>query len=39
VLQGGQWVDATVSQVTVSEIEDKVLNRARKLREQALANS
>ena len=39
VLQGGQWVDATVSQVTVGEIENKVLDRARKLREQALANS
>jgi len=39
VLQGGQWVDAPVSQITVGEIENKVLDRARKLREQALANS
>jgi hypothetical protein len=39
VLQGGQWVDASVSQVTVGEIEDKVLDRARKLREQAVANN
>jgi hypothetical protein len=39
VLQDGQWVDAPVSRVTVSEIENKVLDRARKLREQALANS
>lgn len=39
VLQNGQWVDAPVSQVTTGEIENKVLDRARKLREQALANS
>ena len=35
VLQDGQWVDAPVSPVTVSEIEDKVLARARQLREQS----
>jgi hypothetical protein len=35
VEQGGQWVDAPVSPVTVSEIEDKVLARARQLREQS----
>jgi hypothetical protein len=35
VLQGSQWVDAPVSPVTVSEIEDKVLARARQLREQS----
>jgi len=35
VQQGGQWVDAPVSPVTVSEIEDKVLARARQLREQS----
>jgi hypothetical protein len=35
VLQNGQWVDAPVSPVTVSEIEDKVLARARQLREQS----
>jgi len=35
VLRGGQWVDAPIDQVTVSEIENKVLDRARKLREQA----
>jgi hypothetical protein len=35
VLQDGQWVDATVSPVTINEIEDKVLARARQLREQS----
>jgi Domain of unknown function (DUF3576) len=35
VLQNGQWVDAPVSPVTVNEIEDKVLARARQLREQS----
>ena len=35
VLQDGQWVDAPVSPVTVSEIEDKVLARARQLRQQS----
>jgi len=35
VQQGGQWVDAPVSPVTVSEIEDKVLARARQLRAQS----
>jgi len=35
VEQGGRWVDAPVSPVTVSEIEDKVLARARQLREQS----
>jgi hypothetical protein len=39
VLQGGQWVDASVSPVTVGEIENKVLARARELREQSVANS
>ena len=39
VLQNGQWVDAQVSPVTVGEIENKVLSRARELREQSLANS
>lgn len=39
VLQNGQWVDAPVSPVTVGEIENKVLSRARELREQSLANS
>ena len=34
-LRGGQWVDAPISKVTVGEIENKVLDRARKLREQA----
>jgi hypothetical protein len=34
VLQGNHWVDAPVSAVTVSEIENKVLDRARRLREQ-----
>ena len=35
VLQNGQWIDAPVSPVTVSEIEDKVLARARALRAQS----
>ncbi len=35
VLENGQWVDAPVSPVTTSEIEDKVLARARQLREQS----
>jgi Domain of unknown function (DUF3576) len=39
VLQGGQWVDSGVSPVTIGEIENKVLSRARELREQSLANS
>jgi hypothetical protein len=39
VLQNGQWVDAAVSPATVSEIEDKVLDRARKLRERAVADN
>jgi Domain of unknown function (DUF3576) len=33
--QGGHWVDAPVSQVTQEELENKVLERARRLREQA----
>lgn len=39
VLQGNQWVDAPVSAVTTSEIENKVLDRARRLREQMQASS
>jgi hypothetical protein len=39
VLQNGQWVDAPVSPVTVGEIENKVLSRARELREQSQASS
>ena len=35
VLQNGQWVDAPVNPGTASEIEDKVLARARQLREQS----
>ncbi len=34
VAQGGQWVDQPVSAVTTSEIENKVLARARELRSQ-----
>ena len=34
VSQGGRWVDAAVSPVTTSEIENKVLARARELRAQ-----
>jgi len=39
VLQNGQWVDAQVSPVTIGEIENKVLARARELREQSQASS
>jgi Domain of unknown function (DUF3576) len=39
VLQNGQWVDSGVSPITIGEIENKVLSRARELREQSLANS
>ena len=37
VEQGGQWVDAPVNANTASEMEDKVLARARQLRSQATA--
>ena len=37
VEQGGQWVDAPVNALTTSEIENKVLARARELRSQATA--
>jgi hypothetical protein len=39
VLQNGQWVDATVSEQTVGDIENKVLARARRMREQLQASS
>jgi len=39
VLQNGQWVDAPISPMTVGEIEDKVLARARQLRQQSQASS
>jgi hypothetical protein len=39
VLQNGQWVDTGVSPVTVGEIENKVLSRARELREQSQARN
>ena len=39
VLQNGQWVDSPVSQVTVGDIENKVLARARELRAQAQAGA
>lgn len=38
-LRGNQWVDSPVSASTVSEIEDKVLSKARRLREQAVGNN
>lgn len=38
VFQTGQWVDAPVSALTVGEIENKVLARARELREQSQAS-
>jgi Domain of unknown function (DUF3576) len=37
VNQGGRWVDAPVSPAVQADIENKVLDRARKLREQAAA--
>ena len=36
--QGGQWVDAPIAPSTASEIENKVLARARELRSQATAS-
>ena len=39
VLENGQWADAPVSPVTVGDIENKVLSRARELREQSQASS
>ncbi len=39
VLQGGQWVDSPVPESTSSQIEDKVLAKARKLREQAVGSN
>jgi hypothetical protein len=39
VLENGQWVDSPVSPVTVGDIENKVLSRARELREQSQASS
>jgi hypothetical protein len=39
VLQNGQWVDATVSGDTVGDMENKMLDRARRMREQATANN
>jgi len=39
VLQNGQWVDATVSETTVGDIENKVLARARRMRERLQASS
>ena len=39
VLQGNQWVDATVAESTVADIENKVLARARHMREQLQASS
>ena len=37
VLQNGQWADATVADSTVGDIENKVLARARHMREQLQA--
>jgi hypothetical protein len=39
VLQNGQWMDATVSDATAGDIENKVLARARHMREQLQASS
>jgi hypothetical protein len=38
VLQNGQWLDATVAESTVADIENKVLARARRMREQLQAS-
>ncbi len=38
VMQDGHWVDAPVSKLTVGDIENKVLARARQLREQSQAS-
>ncbi len=38
VMQNGQWVDATVSDQTVGDVENKVLDRARHMREQLQAS-
>jgi hypothetical protein len=39
VMQNGQWVDATVADSTVGDIENKVLARARHMREQLQSSS
>ena len=39
VLENGQWMDATVANSTVGDIENKVLARARHMREQLQASS
>jgi Domain of unknown function (DUF3576) len=39
VLQNGQWVDAAVADSTIGDIENKVLGRARHMREQLQASS
>jgi hypothetical protein len=39
VNQGGRWVDAPVNAVVQADIENKVLDRARRLREQAAGTS
>jgi hypothetical protein len=39
VLQNGQWIDATVADSTVGDIENKVLARARHMREQMQASN
>ena len=38
VLQGGQWVDAPVSAATTTEIENKILARAREMRAEVSGN-
>jgi hypothetical protein len=39
VLDNGQWVDSAVAESTVGDIENKVLARARRMREQLQASS
>jgi hypothetical protein len=38
-MENGQWVDASVADSTVGDIENKVLARARHMREQLQASS
>ena len=39
VMQNGQWTDAAVSDTTIGDIENKVLARARRMREQLQTSS
>ena len=39
VMQNGQWVDASVSGDTIGDFENKVLDRARRMRDQATTSN